>query len=84
MRRASAAEPPKGLVLSRILPTFLSAAYADCGWKGISIAEGVIDFVGAILEHRPPAVDPLDGYYPLKVVEHAYASVALAGQSLSQ
>ncbi|HWE61710.1 MAG TPA: Gfo/Idh/MocA family oxidoreductase [Chloroflexota bacterium] len=57
--------------------------YDPRGWKGTSIAEGVKDFVGAILEHRPPAVDPLDGYYTLKVVEHAYASVALAGQSVS-
>lgn len=56
--------------------------YDPRGWKGTSIAEGVKDFVGAIREHRPPAVNPLDGAYTLTVVERAYESVAQGGRSL--
>jgi predicted dehydrogenase len=46
------------------------------GWKIASIADGVKDFVAAIRDQRPTKVDPMDGYYTLKVVEKAYESVA--------
>ena len=49
-------------------------------WKLASIVAGVQDFVDAIHDGRPPAVDPWDGYYTLKVVEAAYASVAASGK----
>jgi predicted dehydrogenase len=49
-------------------------------WKLASIVAGVQDFVDALIEGRPTAVDPMDGYYTLKVVEAAYASVDGGGQ----
>ena len=50
------------------------------GWKHHSIAEAVKDFVFAIRDGRPPAIDPIDaGYYTLKIVERAYESVAASG-----
>ncbi len=44
-------------------------------WKRRSIAAGAADFVGAIWEGRAPTVDPMDGYYALKVIEKAYESL---------
>ncbi len=57
--------------------------YDPRGWKTVSIAAGVADFVHAIADARPPRVDPLDGYYTLLVVEAAYASVAASGNFIS-
>jgi predicted dehydrogenase len=48
-------------------------------WKLASIVGGVQDFIHAIVEGRPPTVDPLDGCYTLKIVEAAYQSVAASG-----
>jgi predicted dehydrogenase len=56
-------------------------SYAPADWKLFSIAEGVKDFVNAIWENRPPAVDPRDGYYILKLIEIAYASAG-SGKAL--
>jgi predicted dehydrogenase len=50
------------------------------GWKHQSIADEVKDFVAAIAERRAPAIDPLDGYYAIKVVERSYESVAASGK----
>ncbi len=52
-------------------------------WKLASIAEGVRDFVDALIEGSAPAVDPMDGYYTLKVVEAAYASAAGDGRPVA-
>ncbi len=54
--------------------------YEPMRWKLASIVAGVQDFIAAIHDGRPPAVDPWDGYYALKVVEAAYASVAASGK----
>lgn len=48
-------------------------------WKYNSVADGVRDFIDAIREDRPTAVDPVDGYYAVKIVERAYASAANDG-----
>ena len=49
--------------------------YDPMGWHYFSIVEEVKDFVRAVVENRPPAVDPLDCCYAVKVVEKAYESV---------
>jgi UDP-N-acetyl-2-amino-2-deoxyglucuronate dehydrogenase len=49
--------------------------YDPMGWHYFSIVEGVKDFVRAVLENRPAAVNPLDCCYAVKVVEKAYESV---------
>jgi predicted dehydrogenase len=38
--------------------------------------EEIQDFVQAILEDRPPLIDPLYGYHAIQVVEAAYLSIA--------
>lgn len=53
------------------------------GWKFQSIVDEVQDFVAAVAEHRPTAVDPLDGAYSIKVVEKAYESVAASGRMIA-
>jgi predicted dehydrogenase len=53
--------------------------YNPDGWKHQSIVDEVKDFVAAIVERRPTAIDPLDGYYAVKIVEKAYESVAASG-----
>lgn len=63
--------------------TPLSAVpYDPRGWKAASIAAGVKDFIGALAERRSPTVDPMDGYYTLKIVEKAYESVAASGSMI--
>jgi predicted dehydrogenase len=57
-----------------------SVAFNPKEWKHQSIADEVKDFVAAIAERRPPAIDPLDGYYAIKVVERSYESVAASGK----
>lgn len=56
--------------------------YAPAEWKILSIAEGIKDFVNAIWENRPPAVNPEDGHYVLKLIELAYESTR-SGRALS-
>lgn len=55
------------------------APYEPMLWKFHSIAAGVRDFVEAVRDRRPPAVDPEDGAYAIHVVEKAYESVAAGG-----
>ena len=53
-------------------------------WKRYSIAETVKDFIYAIRDGRPPAIDPVDGgYYTLEIVEKAYESVAESGKLIT-
>ncbi len=49
--------------------------YDPMGWHYFSIVEEVKDFVHCVGEGRPPAVDPLDCCYAVKVIEKAYESV---------
>jgi len=49
-------------------------SYDPMGWHYFSIVEEVKDFVNAILENRPPVVDPLDCCYAVHVIEKAYES----------
>lgn len=53
--------------------------YNPSGWKTASIAAGVVDFADAVIEGRPPTVDPHDGLYAVLVAEKAYASVEASG-----
>lgn len=53
--------------------------YNPVRWKFDSIAKGVQDFVDAVLEGRSPRVDPMDGYYAVRVAEKAYESIRLGG-----
>ncbi|MBN1315558.1 MAG: Gfo/Idh/MocA family oxidoreductase [Anaerolineales bacterium] len=46
-------------------------------WKYDSIGAGAADFVNAVWEDRPTLVDPMDGYYAVKVIEKAYESGSL-------
>jgi predicted dehydrogenase len=52
-----------------------SVPYEPYRWKSISIAAGIKDFVEAIWEDKPPAIDLMDGYYAVKVIESAYKSL---------
>ena len=52
-------------------------------WKGASIAAGVVDFVTAIGDGRPPSVDPVDGLLAMHAVEAAYQSVADGGRPVA-
>jgi predicted dehydrogenase len=53
-----------------------SVPYEPLAWKFFSIVAEVQDFVQAILEDRPPLIDPLYGYHALQVVDAAYQSIA--------
>lgn len=57
--------------------------YDPLRWKVQSIADGVADFVRAVHEGRPTAVNPEDGLYTMRVVERAYESVRAGGKTLS-
>jgi predicted dehydrogenase len=57
-------------------------AFDPRGWKGSSIAAGVVDFADAIREGRPPTVSGLDGLHGVHVAERAYASAELGGVEL--
>jgi predicted dehydrogenase len=50
--------------------------YEPLAWKYFSMLAEVRDMVQAILENRPPLIDPLDGCYAVQVVEAAYKSIA--------
>lgn len=45
------------------------------GWKVASMMAEIKDFVSAILEDRPPLVDPVDALYALRAVEAVEKSV---------
>ncbi len=53
-----------------------SVPYEPLAWKYLSMLAEVRDFVQAILEDRSPLIDPLNGYYAVRVAEAAYQSVA--------
>ncbi|MCL4560048.1 MAG: Gfo/Idh/MocA family oxidoreductase [Chloroflexi bacterium] len=48
--------------------------YDPMGWHYFSIVDEVKDFVTSVWEDRPPAVDPLDCCYAVRVIEAAYES----------
>lgn len=52
------------------------APFAPRTWKYRSIADGILDFAEAVRSDRPTGVDPMDGWYAVRVVEKAYESVA--------
>lgn len=57
--------------------TVATVPYNPTGWKYVSIAAGASDFVNAIWEDRPTKVNPMDGYYAVRVIEKAYESASL-------
>ena len=57
-------------------------AFDPRGWKGASIAAGVVDFADAVREGRPPTVSGVDGLHGVHVAERAYASAAQGGIEL--
>ncbi len=57
-------------------------AFDPRGWKGASIAAGVVDFADAVREGRPPTVSGSDGLHGVHVAERAYASAAQGGIEL--
>ena len=50
--------------------------YEPLAWKYLSMLAEVQDFVEAIIEDRPPLIDPLYGYHAVKVAEAAYRSIS--------
>jgi UDP-N-acetyl-2-amino-2-deoxyglucuronate dehydrogenase len=46
-------------------------------WKFNSMTAEIKDFVSAILEDRPPLVDPLDALYALRAAEAVYKSIEM-------
>jgi predicted dehydrogenase len=54
----------------------VGAPFAPRTWKYRSIADGILDFAAAVRENRPTGVDPMDGWYAVRMVEKAYESVA--------
>jgi predicted dehydrogenase len=56
--------------------------YDPAGWKLDSIAAGVVDYVDAVRERRPPTVTGEDGLHGVLVAERAYASAAEGGIEL--
>jgi UDP-N-acetyl-2-amino-2-deoxyglucuronate dehydrogenase len=57
--------------------------YDPMGWHYFSIVEEVKEFVRGLVNGVPPAVNPLDCCYAIKVIEKAYES-ARSGGSLVQ
>lgn len=47
------------------------------GWKFNSMVAEVADFVSAVLEDRPPLVDPADAVYAVQAVEAVFRSIQL-------
>lgn len=56
--------------------------YDPLAWKYFSIVAEVKDFVQAVIERRPPAIDPQDGLYAIQVSDAVYASLE-AGHSIT-
>jgi len=50
--------------------------YEPLAWKYLSIVAEVQDFARAIIEDRPPQIDPMHSYHAVQVVEAAYRSIA--------
>lgn len=50
--------------------------YEPLAWKYLSMLDEVRDFTQAILEDRPPLIDPMYGYSAVRVAEAAYQSIA--------
>lgn len=46
-------------------------------WKYNSMLAEIKDFISAVIEERPPLVDPTDALYALKAAEAAYKSIEL-------
>jgi predicted dehydrogenase len=57
-------------------------AFDPQGWKGASIAAGVVDFADSVREGRPPTVSGADGLHGVLVAERAYESAARGGIEL--
>jgi predicted dehydrogenase len=57
-----------------------SIPYEPLAWKYLSVVAEVQDFVRAIIEDRPPLIDPMYGYHAVQVVEAAYRSIAARNQ----
>lgn len=53
-----------------------SVPYEPLAWKYLSIVAEVQDFARAIVEDRPPLIDPLYGYQAVQVAEAAYQSIS--------
>jgi predicted dehydrogenase len=53
-----------------------SVPYEPLAWKYLSMLAEVQDFTRAVLEDRPPLIDPHYGYTAVRVVEAAYHSIA--------
>ncbi|MCL5408261.1 MAG: Gfo/Idh/MocA family oxidoreductase [Candidatus Thermoplasmatota archaeon] len=51
--------------------------YNPAGWKAISIMDGIHDFVSAIVDDRPPTVDPSDAAYAVRIAEMAYSNSSM-------
>ncbi|MGO8951294.1 MAG: Gfo/Idh/MocA family protein [Ktedonobacterales bacterium] len=56
--------------------------YEPLAWKYLSIVAEVQNFVQAIIEDRPPLIDPLYGYHAIQVAEAAYRSIS-EGKAIS-
>jgi UDP-N-acetyl-2-amino-2-deoxyglucuronate dehydrogenase len=56
--------------------------YEPLAWKYLSMVAEVQDFIQAIIEDRPPLVDPLYGYHAVQVAEAAYRSIS-EGKAIS-
>lgn len=59
----------------------LAVPYDIVNWKYRSIVTEVKDFIRVVWHGGTPAVDPMDAYYGLLLIEKAYQSAA-AGQRL--
>lgn len=49
--------------------------YDPLGWKFNSLIEEVKDFVSAVVDKRPPKVDPLDAVFCVQCVEVTEKSI---------
>jgi len=56
--------------------------FDPAGWKQVSIAAGVVDFVHAVRDGRSPAVDPRTGPRTMTLVERAYATVPAVEEAM--
>jgi UDP-N-acetyl-2-amino-2-deoxyglucuronate dehydrogenase len=56
--------------------------YEPLAWKYLSMVAEVQDFIQAIIEDRPPLIDPLYGYHAVQVAEAAYRSIS-EGKAIS-
>ncbi len=59
-----------------------SVEYNPKNWKLESIGRGVRDFAAAVLDGRPPRVDPKDAHYGVFIAEKAYESIRSGGRAV--